>query len=165
MSTFRIGQGFDVHGFRAGRPLILCGLELPEGPGLEGHSDADVALHSVTDALLGAVAAGDLGEHFPASDMRWRDADSEVFLRHALDLVDQAGYRLANCDLTIVGERPRIAPHRDALRQKLADLLGVDLGAVSVKATTTDGLGFVGRGEGVGALAVVLVARTAHRAS
>jgi len=157
VSTFRIGQGFDVHPCRAGRPLILCGFELPEGPGLDGHSDADVALHSVIDALLGAVAAGDLGEHFPSSDPRWRDVESRVFVHRALELVREAGYRLVNCDLTIVGERPRIAPHRDALRQKLAGLLGVDLGAVSVKATTTDGLGFVGRGEGVGALAVVLV--------
>ena len=157
MSSIRIGQGFDVHRLRASRPLVLCGLELPGEPGLEGHSDADVALHAVADALLGAVAAGDIGEHFPASDMQWRDADSEVFLRHALDLVNQAGFRLANCDLTIVGEQPRIAPHRDALRRKLAELLGVDLGAVSVKATTTDGLGFAGRGEGVAAMAVILV--------
>ena len=157
MSPFRIGQGFDVHGFRADRPLILCGLELPGGPGLGGHSDADVALHSVTDALLGAVAAGDLGEHFPSSDPRWSGADSRVFLRFALDLVHRAGYRVANCDLTIVGERPHIAPHRDALRRSMTDLLGVDLAVVSVKATTTDGLGFVGRGEGVGALAVVLL--------
>ena len=157
MSSLRIGQGFDVHRLRVGRPLVLCGLELPEGPVLDGHSDADVALHSVIDALLGAVAAGDLGDHFPSSDLRWRDADSKVFLRHALELVDGAGYRLVNCDLTIIGERPRIAPHRDALRRSLARLLGVDPTAVSVKATTTDGLGFAGRGEGVVALAVVLV--------
>ena len=157
MSSIRIGQGFDVHRLRMDRPLMLCGLELPGEPGLEGHSDADVGLHAVTDALLGAIGGGDLGEHFPASDPRWRDVESRVFVHRALELVHEAGYRLVNCDLTIVGERPRIAPHRDALRQKLAGLLGVDLGAVSVKATTTDGLGFVGRGEGVGALAVVLV--------
>jgi 2-C-methyl-D-erythritol 4-phosphate cytidylyltransferase/2-C-methyl-D-erythritol 2,4-cyclodiphosphate synthase len=157
MNTIRIGQGFDVHRLRMDRPLMLCGLELPSMPGLEGHSDADVALHSVIDALLGAVAAGDLGEHFPSSDPRWRDVESRVFVHRALELVREAGYRLVNCDLTIVGERPRIAVHRVALRSSLAGVLGVDLGAVSVKATTTDGLGFVGRGEGVGALAVVLV--------
>ncbi len=157
MGGYRIGQGFDVHGFRADRPLVLCGLELPAGPGLDGHSDADVALHSVTDALLGAVAAGDLGEHFPATDVRWVDADSRVFLRRALELVDRAGCRVVNCDLTIVGERPRITRHRDALRRSLAELLAVDPTAVSVKATTTDGLGFAGRGEGLAALAVVLV--------
>ncbi len=159
MSGFRIGQGFDVHGFRAGRRLILCGLELPEGPGLDGHSDADVALHAVADALFGAVGAGDLGEHFPSSDRKWRDADSRVFIRRALDDVSAAGYRLVNCDLTIVGERPHIAGHRGALRRSLAEVLGVDVAAVSVKATSTDGLGFLGRGEGVGALAAVLVGK------
>ena len=157
MSGFRIGQGFDVHGFLPGRQLILCGLELPEGPGLEGHSDADVALHAVTDALLGAVGAGDLGEHFPSSDRKWRDTDSRVFVHQALDLVAKTGYRLVNCDVTIIGERPHIAAHRAALRGSLAAVLDVDAAAVSVKATTTDGLGFIGRGEGVGALAVVLV--------
>ena len=157
MSGFRIGQGFDVHGFLPGRQLILCGLELPEGPGLEGHSDADVALHAVTDALLGAVGAGDLGEHFPSSDRKWRDTDSRVFIHRALDLVAETGYRLVNCDVTIIGERPHIAAHRAALRGSLAAVLDVDAAAVSVKATTTDGLGFIGRGEGVGALAVVLV--------
>ena len=162
MSGFRIGQGFDVHGFRAGRPLILCGHELPEGPGLEGHSDADVALHAVTDALLGAVGAGDLGEHFPSSDPQWRDVDSRVFIRRALDLVAETGYRLVNCDVTIVGERPHIAAHRAALRDSLAEVLGVGASAVSVKATTTDGLGFIGRGEGVGALAAVLVEKEIH---
>lgn len=157
MSGFRIGQGFDVHRFRTGRPLILCGLELAEGPGLEGHSDADVALHAVADALLGAVGAGDLGEHFPSSDPEWRDVDSRVFVGRALDLVREAGYGLVNCDLTIVGQRPMIAGHRAALRTSLAGVLGVDAVAVSVKATTTDGLGFAGRDEGLAALAVVLV--------
>jgi len=161
MSRFRIGQGFDVHGFRTGRPLVLCGFEFPQGPGLEGHSDADVGLHAVTDALLGAIGAGDLGEHFPSSDRKWRDSDSRVFVRRALDLVAAAGYRLANCDVTIIGERPRIAVHRAALRDSLAEALDLDPAAVSVKATTTDGLGFFGRGEGVGALAVVLVEKEA----
>jgi len=157
MSRFRIGQGFDVHRFLTGRPLILCGIELPEGPGLEGHSDADVALHAVTDALLGAVGAGDLGEHFPSSDRKWRNIGSSVFIHRALELVAEAGYRLGNCDVTIIGERPRIVAHRAELRGSLAEVLCIDAAAVSVKATTTDGLGFIGRGEGMAALAVVLV--------
>lgn len=159
MSGFRIGQGFDVHRFGGGRPLILCGLELPEGPGLDGHSDADVALHAVADALLGAVAAGDLGEHYPSGDDRWRDADSRVFVAGAMEHVGRAGCRVVNCDLTIIGERPRIAPHRSAMQARLAELLGLDPGRVSVKATTTDGLGSTGRGEGLAAVAVVLVER------
>jgi 2-C-methyl-D-erythritol 4-phosphate cytidylyltransferase/2-C-methyl-D-erythritol 2,4-cyclodiphosphate synthase len=157
MSGFRIGQGFDVHGFAADRPLVLCGLEIPESPGLEGHSDADVALHALTDALLGAVAAGDLGEHFPSTDQRWRDVESRVFLHRGLDLVHRAGYSVANCDLTINGEYPKIAIHRDAMRARLAELLGVANEQVSVKATTTDGLGFTGRGEGLAAQAIVLL--------
>ena len=157
MSDSRIGQGFDVHRFAAGRRLVLCGLELPGWPGLEGHSDADVALHAVADALLGAVAAGDIGERFPSSDDRWRDAESRLLIEGALELVAKRGYRLINCDLTVVCQRPRIAPHRGALRKRLAEILGVELGAVSVKATTSDGLGFAGRGEGMAAMAVVLL--------
>jgi 2-C-methyl-D-erythritol 4-phosphate cytidylyltransferase/2-C-methyl-D-erythritol 2,4-cyclodiphosphate synthase len=157
MTSVRIGQGFDVHRFGSDGPLKLCGLELPDGPGLDGHSDADVALHAVTDALLGAVAAGDLGEHFPATDPRWESVDSRLFLDRALELVGSAGYRIVNCDLTVVGERPRIAPHRDRLRHGLAEALGVDVGRVSVKATSTEGMGFLGRGEGLAAMAVVLV--------
>lgn len=156
MSAFRIGQGIDVHGFGTDRPLILCGLELP-GPGLDGHSDADVALHAVADALFGAVAGGDLGEHFPSSDPKWRNVPSRVFVKRASTVVHEAGYRLVNCDLTIIGERPRIEGHRAALVKALAAILGVVSDAVSVKATTTDRLGFVGRGEGLAALAVVLV--------
>ena len=159
MSGFRIGQGFDVHRFAGGRPLILCGLELPEGLGLDGHSDADVALHAVADALLGAVAAGDLGEHFPSADPRCRGVSASVFLDRALGFVTEAGYRLVNCDLTLIGERPRIADHRHAMRARLGELLGIEVGQVSVKATTTDGLGSTGRGEGLAAMAVVLVER------
>lgn len=157
MSGFRIGQGFDVHAFEADRPLVLGGLEISGAPGLAGHSDADVALHALTDALLGAIGGGDLGEHFPSDDPRWRDVSSRVFVDRALELVHGAGFRLVNCDLTIVGEQPRVAEFRDALRASLAEILGVAVGEVSVKGTTTDGLGFVGRGEGVGVLAVVLV--------
>ncbi len=157
MSAFRVGQGFDVHRFTMDRPLMLCGIEFPGLPGLDGHSDADVALHAVADALFGAVGGGDLGEHFPTADPRWRGIASRVFVHRALEVVHRAGFRLANCDLTIIGERPRIGDHRATLRSSLAEILGVDVESVSVKATTTDGLGFAGRGEGLAALAVVLV--------
>jgi 2-C-methyl-D-erythritol 4-phosphate cytidylyltransferase/2-C-methyl-D-erythritol 2,4-cyclodiphosphate synthase len=153
----RIGQGFDVHRFKDGRPLKLCGLKIPGGPGLDGHSDADVALHAVTDAILGAVARGDIGEHFPDSDSRWRDADSTDFISHAIEVAAGDGFTLVNCDLTLIGDRPRVAPHRDDLRASLAEILGVPRSVVSIKATTTEGLGFVGRGEGLAALAVVLL--------
>jgi 2-C-methyl-D-erythritol 4-phosphate cytidylyltransferase/2-C-methyl-D-erythritol 2,4-cyclodiphosphate synthase len=157
MSPCRVGQGFDAHRYRAGRSLRLCGVEIPSEVGLEGHSDADVALHALTDALLGAVADGDLGEHFPPTDELWRDADSRDLLSRALELVRERGLEVANCDLTVVGDRPRVAPHRSAMRESIAGLLDVPVTAVSVKATTTDGLGFTGRGEGLAALAVVLV--------
>lgn len=157
MTTFRIGQGFDVHRFCRGRDLWLAGVRIPSDLGLEGHSDADVALHALTDAVLGAVAAGDIGEHFPPSEPRWRDASSTIFLEHALRLAADRGYRPVNCDITVIGERPRIAPHRHAMCVSLAGLLGIDEASVSVKATTTEGLGFTGRHEGLAALAVVLV--------
>ena len=157
MTKIRVGQGFDVHRFKEGRQLKLCGRTMPNGPGLDGHSDADVALHAVTDAILGALARGDLGEHFPDTDPQWRDADSAVFIAYALELAAEEGFRLVNCDLTLIGDRPRIAPHREDLRSSLAELLGVARAVVSIKATTTDRLGFVGRGEGLAALAVVLL--------
>jgi len=159
MKGMRIGQGFDAHRFRAGRTLRLCGRTIPGEPGLDGHSDADVGLHAVTDAILGALALGDMGDHFPDSDPRWCDADSTAFISRAIEIAEAEGYVLVNCDLTFIGERPRIAPHREALRVSLADSLGVPQSAVSVKATTTEGLGFVGRAEGLAALAVVLLAR------
>ena len=158
MIGVRVGQGFDVHRFGAGRPLRVCGVTLDSPVGLVGHSDADVALHAVIDGLLGAVGAGDLGEHFPAADGRWRGADSRELLARSLEVVQRRGYEVVNCDLTIIGERPRLAPHRESMRRTLAGLLGVGVDAVSVKATTTEGLGFAGRGEGLAALAVVLVA-------
>ncbi len=151
----RVGQGVDVHPFAPGRALWLCGLELPAEVGLAGHSDADAPLHAVTDAILGAVGAGDIGEHFPPGDERWRDARSEVFVRHALQLAALAGYAVAHCDVTILAERPRISPHRGAMRARLAGLLELPVGEVSVKATTCEGLGFVGRGDGIVAMAVV----------
>jgi 2-C-methyl-D-erythritol 4-phosphate cytidylyltransferase/2-C-methyl-D-erythritol 2,4-cyclodiphosphate synthase len=157
VTGFRIGQGFDTHRFLSGRELRLCGVSIPGEVGLAGHSDADVGLHAVTDAILGALARGDLGEHFPPSDPRWKDADSKVFLVRALGMAADDGYRLVNCDLTLIGERPVIAPFRDRLRISLAKILGVEIEVVSVKATTTEGLGFAGRGEGLAALAVVLL--------
>jgi 2-C-methyl-D-erythritol 2,4-cyclodiphosphate synthase len=157
VTSVRVGLGFDVHRFTDGRPLVLCGLEIEGEPGLDGHSDADVALHAVCDALLGAVAGGDLGEHFPSSDPRWAGASSAVLLHRVLELVAEAGYTMANCDLTLIGARPRIAPRRSALRSRLAELVGIDRALVSIKATTNDGLGLVGRGEGLAAMAVVLV--------
>jgi len=155
----RVGQGFDVHRFRSGRRLCLCGIEIDSTVGLEGHSDADVALHAVVDAVLGAAAAGDLGEHFPETDEGWHDAASSDLVRTAVGVARERGFGVVNCDLTIIGERPRIAPHREAMRASLAALLQLPIAAVSVKATTTEGLGFAGRGEGLAAAAVVLMSR------
>lgn len=152
--TFRTGFGYDVHRFDPTRRLVLCNLHLPEGPGLSGHSDADVALHALTDAILALVGAGDIGAHFPPSDPRWKDADSAVFLRRALDLLHAAGGRLEHVDVTLVCERPKIGPHRERLVRRLQQLLGLPEGRVSLKATTTEGLGFTGRGEGMAAMAV-----------
>jgi 2-C-methyl-D-erythritol 2,4-cyclodiphosphate synthase len=159
MNAFAIGQGFDVHRFRAGRPLRLCGVTVPSDVGLDGHSDADVALHAVADAVLGAVGGGDIGELFPPTEARWRDADSRDLLRSVVQVAAELGFRPANVDVTIVGERPRISSHRDAMRRSLAELMDVPLTAASVKATTTEGLGCTGRGEGLAAMAVVLMER------
>ena len=151
------GTGFDVHAFAAGRKLWLCGIEVPHERGLAGHSDADVALHAVTDALFGAMADGDIGSHFPPSDPEWKDASSDRFLRHAVDRMTGRGGRLEHIDLTIIGERPKIGPHRAALRASLARLAGLEVEAVGVKATTTERLGFCGREEGLAAQATVTV--------
>lgn len=157
MSGIRVGQGFDVHRIVAGRPLVLCGRTLSSEIGLDGHSDADVALHAVTDAVLGAVGCGDIGEHFPPTDTRWKDADSSVFLDHALTLARERGFAPVQCDLTFVGDRPKIAPFRNQLRSGLASSLGIDPSAANIKATTTEGLGWTGRGEGLACMAVVLM--------
>ena len=153
----RIGQGYDVHPFRQGRQLVLGGVTFEGETGLAGHSDGDVLTHAVIDALLGAAALGDIGGHFPSSDERWRDADSIEMLKQIVKLIAQAGFRAVNVDVTVIAERPRIAPHVVALRQNLAMALGVESARVSVKATTTDGLGALGRGEGIAAMAVVLL--------
>ncbi|MCS6780464.1 MAG: bifunctional 2-C-methyl-D-erythritol 4-phosphate cytidylyltransferase/2-C-methyl-D-erythritol 2,4-cyclodiphosphate synthase [Geminicoccaceae bacterium] len=150
----RTGQGIDVHRLVPGRRLVLGGVEIPFELGLEGHSDADVVLHALTDAILGTIGAGDIGSHFPPSDPRWRDAESSRFVRHALSLLAAAGGVLEHVDLTLLAERPRIAPHRAAMRARLAQLLELGEEAVSLKATTTEGLGFIGRGEGIAAWAL-----------
>lgn len=155
----RTGMGYDVHRLAEGEELWLGGIRIDHDRGLSGHSDADVALHAVVDALLGAVGEGDIGAHFPPSDARWKAASSDRFLSHAVELVKQSGYRVGNIDLTIVCEAPKIGPHRMAMRARMADLLGVDIGQVSVKATTTERLGFAGRGEGIAAQAVATVLR------
>jgi len=154
----RVGVGYDVHRLVRGRRLVLCGVELESDVGLEGHSDADVALHALCDALLGAAARGDIGHHFPPGDERWRDADSLDLLRR---VGEQLGdYAIGNVDVTVIAERPRLAPHVEAMRTRLADALGIGVGRVSVKATTNEGLGFIGRGEGIAALAVATISRT-----
>ena len=150
----RIGSGYDVHRLVDGEALWLCGVRIEHSQGLAGHSDADVAIHALVDALLGAIGAGDIGEHFPPSDPQWRGAGSHLFLAHAASLVAAAGYAIGNIDLTIICEAPRIGPHRQVMRARLAELLGIDLGLVSVKATTTEKLGFAGRGEGIAAQAI-----------
>jgi 2-C-methyl-D-erythritol 2,4-cyclodiphosphate synthase len=153
----RIGQGFDVHALVPGRKLIVGGVEIPFERGLEGHSDADVLLHAITDALLGAAALGDIGRHFPDTDPAYRGADSRALLRAAVAKVGAAGYRVANVDATIIAQAPKMAPHVPAMVQNLAADLGVAPGQVNVKAKTTERLGFTGRGEGIAAEAVVLL--------
>src|SRR5262245_42883336 len=153
----RVGQGFDVHRFTAGDHVWLCGVRVPHTHGLEGHSDADAALHALTDALLGAIGDGDIGAHFPDTDPRWKGAPSHVFLAEAATRVRALGGRISNVDVTVLCEAPRIAPHRDAMRRRIAEILGIDVARVAVKATTTEGLGFTGRGEGIAALATATV--------
>jgi 2-C-methyl-D-erythritol 4-phosphate cytidylyltransferase / 2-C-methyl-D-erythritol 2,4-cyclodiphosphate synthase len=153
----RIGNGFDVHRLVPGRPLILCGLHVEHPLGLDGHSDADVGIHALCDAIYGALAEGDIGTWFPPSQEQWRDADSARFLRHAAERIAARGGVLANADVTLICERPKIAPHAAAMRARLAELLGVDVARVSVKATTTERLGFAGRGEGIAAQASACV--------
>ena len=157
--NLRIGNGFDVHALVAGRKLILGGVTIPWDRGLEGHSDADVLLHAVCDAILGALARGDLGAHFPDTDAKWKGADSRMLLRHVGALASSAGWKIGNLDVTVIAQAPRLAPHVAAMRANLAADLGCALDDVSVKATTTEHLGFTGRGEGIAAFAAVLLAR------
>jgi 2-C-methyl-D-erythritol 2,4-cyclodiphosphate synthase len=164
----RVGIGYDVHGFAelsAGRALILGGVTIPYERGLAGHSDADVLIHALVDALLGATALGDIGTHFPSSDPRWKDAPSTAFLSYTLQLLSERGWRVANVDATVVAEQPKLTPHVPAMCAALAQAMGLEVDRVSVKAKTTDRLGFTGRGEGIACHAVALVERTATEQS
>jgi 2-C-methyl-D-erythritol 2,4-cyclodiphosphate synthase len=157
MTISRVGQGFDVHALVAGRRLVVGGVEIPHDKGLLGHSDADVLLHAICDALLGAAALGDIGRHFPDSDPRYKDADSRALLRHVAQLVREAGYEVANLDATIIAQAPRMAPHIPRMVGHIAADIGMDERCVNVKATTTETLGFTGRGEGIAAQAICLL--------
>ncbi|UXH42848.1 2-C-methyl-D-erythritol 2,4-cyclodiphosphate synthase [Rossellomorea vietnamensis] len=154
---FRIGQGFDVHQLVEERPLIMGGITIPYEKGLLGHSDADVLLHAVADACLGAIAAGDIGKHFPDTDPEFKDADSAKLLQHVWALVKEEGYELGNIDCTIIAQKPKMAPYIDEMRQSIATLLEADIGEVNVKATTSEKLGFTGRGEGIAAQTTILI--------
>jgi len=153
----RTGMGFDVHAFAGDGPIMLGGIEIPHSRGLAGHSDADVALHAITDALLGAAGLGDIGEHFPPSDPRWKGADSSLLLAHAVALLRERDAVIDHLDCTVVAEAPKVGPHRQAMRERIAEIVGLDVGQVSVKATTTEGLGFAGRREGIAAQAVASI--------
>lgn len=159
----KIGIGYDVHALVAGRPLVVGGVNVPHARGLDGHSDADVLLHAICDALLGALALGDIGRHFPDSDPRWRGADSRALLRHVMSLVRARGYGVGNLDATVIAQAPRLAPFVAAMRDNVAADLACDVACVSIKATTTERLGFEGREEGIAAQAVVLVTPTANQ--
>jgi 2-C-methyl-D-erythritol 2,4-cyclodiphosphate synthase len=153
----RAGIGYDIHRFEEGRPLILGGVELAGEMGLRGHSDADVLLHAIIDAFLGACGLGDIGQHFPPQDPRWKGASSLDLLARALALVRDAGFEMGNVDATVIAERPRLAPHLPAMRERIAEALGIEAARVNVKATTNEGIGAIGRGEGIAAMAVAVV--------
>lgn len=156
----RIGQGFDVHEFGEGRPLIIGGITIPYDRGLTGHSDADVLLHTITDAALGAIGEGDIGRHFPDTDAAFKDADSAVLLEKIWALVEDKGYKLGNIDCTIMAQKPKMAPHIESIRERVAQLLHADATQVNVKATTTEKLGFVGREEGIASMATILLVKS-----
>ncbi len=155
----RLGNGFDVHRFCAGDHVVLCGVKVPHDHALEGHSDADVGMHAVTDAIYGALAMGDIGQHFPPSDPQWRGAASHIFLEHAVALAAEHGFSISNADCTLICEMPKIGPHAVEMRSEMARIMGMDMGRVSVKATTSERLGFTGRGEGIAALATVTLVK------
>ena len=159
MNDFRVGQGFDVHRLVENRKLILCGVEIPYELGLLGHSDADVAIHALIDALLGALALGDIGEIFPDSDAQWKGADSTVLLKMVLALPPFKEWRISNVDLTIIAQKPKFAPYKKEMQQRLAEVLGLPADRVAVKATTTEKLGFTGRGEGIAASAIAALVK------
>lgn len=149
----RLGNGFDVHRFGPGDHVMLCGVAIPHAQGLNGHSDADVGMHALTDAIYGALARGDIGQHFPPSDAQWKGAASDIFLRHAVDLAAETGFGISNADVTLICETPKIGPHAGRMRQRLSEIMGLDIDRLSVKATTAERLGFTGRGEGIAAMA------------
>lgn len=155
----RIGQGFDVHEFEVGRPLIIGGITIPHDRGLTGHSDADVLLHTITDAALGAIGEGDIGRHFPDTDAAFKDADSAILLEKVWAIVESKGYKLGNVDCTIMAQKPKMAPHIETIRARVAELLQADISQVNVKATTTEKLGFVGREEGIASMATILLVK------
>jgi 2-C-methyl-D-erythritol 2,4-cyclodiphosphate synthase len=155
----RLGNGFDVHAFCKGDHVWLCGVQVPHSAGLLGHSDADVGMHALTDALYGALALGDIGQHFPPSDPQWKGAASHIFLTHAMKMARERGFALGNADVTLICERPKIGPHCIAMRETLAAILQVDVDRVSVKATTSEKLGFTGREEGIAALATATLVK------
>jgi 2-C-methyl-D-erythritol 2,4-cyclodiphosphate synthase len=161
VSDYRVGNGFDAHRLTRGRPLVLGGVHVEHDRGLEGHSDGDCLIHALCDALLGAAAAGDMGRHFPSSDRRWKGASSLIFLEEVARLVGERGYRIENVDVTVIAQAPALAPHTEAMRQALSRCLGIGLEGVSVKAKSTDGLGALGREEGVAAQATVLLRKGA----
>lgn len=156
----RLGNGFDVHAFGPGDHVVLCGVAVPHTHGLVGHSDADVAMHTVTDAIYGALARGDIGQHFPPSDPQWKGAASQMFLEHAVGLSKELGFEISNVDCTIICELPKIGPHASAMRQRMADIMGLNAGQISVKATTSEKLGFTGRGEGIACIATCALIRS-----
>lgn len=155
----RLGNGYDVHRFGTGNHVILCGIEIPHNKGLQGHSDADVGMHAITDALYGALARGDIGQHFPPSDPQWKGAASEIFLRHAVDLARDLGFAISNVDCTLVCEFPKIGPHSEHMRAELSRIMEIQMDRVSVKATTSEKLGFTGRNEGIAALATAALVK------
>ncbi len=157
LDDIRVGHGYDVHAFEDGDHVILCGLKIPHTKKLKGHSDADVGLHTITDAILGALCEGDIGKHFPPSDPQWKGAASDIFLKHAAKLVADRGGKISHVDLTLICQAPKMRPHVDAMRQSVASIIGIDAGRVSVKATTTEWLGFTGREEGIAAAATATI--------
>lgn len=157
MTTLRVGQGYDVHAFEAGEYVTLGGVRIPHKQGIRAHSDGDVLLHALCDALLGAAALGDIGMHFPDTDPRWRGADSRVFVRHVRDLLTQRGFVVVNVDATVLAEAPRLGKHRETMRANIASDLGIELDRVNVKATTSERLGFIGRQEGLACQAIALI--------
>jgi 2-C-methyl-D-erythritol 2,4-cyclodiphosphate synthase len=159
---FRIGNGYDVHRLVEGRILFLGGVEIPYQLGLLGHSDADVLIHALVDALLGAVAMGDIGRLFPDTDMKYKDMQSEIFLKEAARIVKEKNYQVSNIDITVIAQKPKLSPYIEQMRENISDILKVEKSRVSIKATTQEGLGFAGRGEGIAALATVLLQKESH---